>query len=49
MGFWKRDELKEIRAANPDQTAGMSDRQLAEWADRERAAQERALTEGTKP
>lgn len=45
MGFWKRDELKEIRAANPGQTDGMNDQQLAKWAENERAAQERDLSE----
>ncbi len=43
MGFWEKDELEEIRKANPEQTKGMSDRELAEWADDERATQEGML------
>lgn len=43
MGFWEKDELEEFKKANPKLTEGLSDSQIAELAEDERATQEGML------
>lgn len=47
MGFWKKDEQAEFKAANPGLTKGMSDKQVEELMDDERAEQENMLGHDT--
>lgn len=43
MPFWKRDELEEFKKSNPKLTEGLTDKQVEELAEDERAEQDQQL------